>query len=338
MLNQSIVLTGVVNQVKDKSMGLIGAFFTKTTRQPTKKIATDIDNSLPAIAPVMSDKERGKVLPNTAHVTKILQAAFSRLSDVVDVDKVLLRQSGQKLGGAYDNTKAVKLAMIETMKESIQIRQKKMAADALFKGKVEAYDEDTKSVKEIDFKRAASLSTSLTGADAWTLANKDSLNIVNQIEGWDVAIKDESGADGTTLVLDPKAWSVFRQNKSIKEALDTRRGSGSEMETACNTIGNIKYVGSLGTVNVVVYSEKYTDSKGVKHPMLPANSAILLDEKNLMGVLHYGVLKDQDTVIDSDFIVREVPDLHTGNTEIVVESRYLPVPHNINATFAATVA
>lgn len=39
------------------------------------------------------------------------------------------------------------------------------------------------------------------------------------------------------IVFDPKGWALFRSFKAVKEKLDTRRGSNSELETAVKDLG-----------------------------------------------------------------------------------------------------
>jgi hypothetical protein len=39
------------------------------------------------------------------------------------------------------------------------------------------------------------------------------------------------------IVFDPKGWALFRSFDAVKEKLDTRRGSNSELETALKDLG-----------------------------------------------------------------------------------------------------
>lgn len=46
------------------------------------------------------------------------------------------------------------------------------------------------------------------------------------------------------IVFDPKGWALFRSFKAVKEKLDTRRGSNSELETAVKDLGKaVSYKG-----------------------------------------------------------------------------------------------
>ncbi|WP_434477107.1 major capsid protein, partial [Escherichia coli] len=48
-------------------------------------------------------------------------------------------------------------------------------------------------------------------------------------------------------MFDPKGWALFRSFKAVKEKLDTRRGSNSELETAVKDLGKaVSYKGMYG--------------------------------------------------------------------------------------------
>lgn len=108
------------------------------------------------------------------------------------------------------------------------------------------------------------------------------------------------------------------------------------MELACNTTGNVRYVGSYGSVDIAVYSEQYTEN-GVSKPMLPENSAILLNVEDVVGVRHFGSLMTKKGLVQTDFLAKEIYKEETSKLWAQLESRPVLVPHRINATFAATV-
>ncbi|GHL83152.1 hypothetical protein ECZU36_44360 [Escherichia coli] len=71
------------------------------------------------------------------------------------------------------------------------------------------------------------------------------------------------------IVFDPKGWALFRSFKAVKEKLDTRRGSHSELETAVKDLGEaVSYKGMYGDTAIVVYSGQYVEND-VKKNFLP---------------------------------------------------------------------
>ncbi|WP_225389355.1 major capsid protein, partial [Escherichia coli] len=77
------------------------------------------------------------------------------------------------------------------------------------------------------------------------------------------------------IVFDPKGWALFRSFKAVKEKLDTRRGSNSELETAVKDLGEaVSYKGMYGDTAIVVYSGQYVEND-VKKNFLPDNTMVL---------------------------------------------------------------
>lgn len=208
-----------------------------------------------------------------------------------------------------------------------------MASQALFDGAISYSDEEGRKY-HVDFNRKADLSTTLTTGDLWTATDSDP---TAHIEDWADKVRAASGSDATTLILGSKAWAAFRKNKNVKDILDIRRGSGSQLETACQTVGNVQFKGELGTVEIVVYSEQVTEN-GVSRPIFPENGALLLNVEDVIGVQHFGSLMTKEGLVETDFLAKEIYKDETSKLWEQVESRPLLVPHRINATFAATVA
>lgn len=95
------------------------------------------------------------------------------------------------------------------------------------------------------------------------------------------------------IVFDPKGWALFRSFKAVKEKLDTRRGSHSELETAVKDLGKaVSYKGMYGDVAIVVYSGQYVEN-GVKKNFLPDNTMVL-GNTQARGLRTYGCIQDAD--------------------------------------------
>ncbi|EFG1530919.1 major capsid protein E, partial [Escherichia coli] len=95
------------------------------------------------------------------------------------------------------------------------------------------------------------------------------------------------------IVFDPKGWALFRSFKAVREKLDTRRGSHSELETAVKDLGKaVSYKGMYGDVAIVVYSGQYVEN-GVKKNFLPDNTMVL-GNTHARGLRTYGCIQDAD--------------------------------------------
>lgn len=75
-------------------------------------------------------------------------------------------------------------------------------------------------------------------------------------------------SEGVTniIIMGGNVWKKYRSFRAIKEALDTRRGSNSELETALKDLGDsVSFKGYMGDVAIVVYSGRYTDEDGTEN-------------------------------------------------------------------------
>ena len=102
--------------------------------------------------------------------------------------------------------------------------------------------------------RSAANNITQSGSTEWSKRDKSTYDPTDDIEAYAL---NASGVVNI-IVFDPKGWALFRSFKAVREKLDTRRGSHSELETAVKDLGN------------PVYPEVFlTDGQRVAAPQLP---------------------------------------------------------------------
>ncbi|WP_394325074.1 major capsid protein [Escherichia coli] len=95
------------------------------------------------------------------------------------------------------------------------------------------------------------------------------------------------------IVFDPKRMGAVPFLQAVRDKLDTRRGSHSELETAVKDLGKaVSYKGMYGDVAIVVYSGQYVEN-GVKKNFLPDNTMVL-GNTQARGLRTYGCIQDAD--------------------------------------------
>lgn len=144
------------------------------------------------------------------------------------------------------------------------------AVSAVLKGKYTMTGEAFDPV-EVDMGRSAANNITQSGSTEWSKRDKSTYDPTDDIEAYAL---NASGVVNI-IVFDPKGWALFRSFKAVKEKLDTRRGSHSELETAVKDLGKaVSYKGMYGDVAIVVYSGQYVEN-GVKKNFLPDNTMVL---------------------------------------------------------------
>ena len=162
------------------------------------------------------------------------------------------------------------------------------AVSAVLKGKYTMTGEAFDPV-EVDMGRSEANNITQSGVTEWSKRDKSTYDPTDDIEAYAL---NASGVVNI-IVFDPKGWALFRSFKAVKEKLDTRRGSNSELETAVKDLGKaVSYKGMYGDVAIVVYSGQYVEN-GVKKNFLPDNTMVL-GNTQARGLRTYGCIQDAD--------------------------------------------
>ena len=181
--------------------------------------------------------------------------------------------------------------ILQNMKdEELAIAQveEKQAVAAVLSGKYTMTGEAFEPV-EVDMARSAANNITQAGAAAWSTRDKETYDPTDDIEAYAL---NASGVVNI-IVFDPKAWSLFRSFKLVRERLDTRRGSNSELETALKDLGEaVSYKGMYGDVAIVVYAGQYVEDN-VKKSYLP-DLTMVLGNTQARGLRTYGCIQDVD--------------------------------------------
>ncbi|WP_409193306.1 major capsid protein [Escherichia coli] len=162
------------------------------------------------------------------------------------------------------------------------------AVSAVLKGKYTMTGEAFDPV-EVDMGRSVANNITQSGGTEWSKRDKSTYDPTDDIEAYAL---NASGVVNI-IVFDPKGWALFRSFKAVKEKLDTRRGSHSELETAVKDLGEaVSYKGMYGDTAIVVYSGQYVEND-VKKNFLPDNTMVL-GNTQARGLRTYGCIQDAD--------------------------------------------
>ncbi len=162
------------------------------------------------------------------------------------------------------------------------------AVSAVLKGKYTMTGEAFDPV-EVDMGRSAANNITQSGGTEWSKRDKSTYDPTDDIEAYAL---NASGVVNI-IVFDPKGWALFRSFKAVREKLDTRRGSHSELETAVKDLGEaVSYKGMYGDTAIVVYSGQYVEND-VKKNFLPDNTMVL-GNTQARGLRTYGCIQDAD--------------------------------------------
>lgn len=281
-----------VNEKKFKFDPLfLRIFFRESYPFSTEKVYLSQIPGLVNMALYVSPVISGKVIRSRGGTTSEFTPGYVKPKHEVNPQMTLRRLPDEDPQNLADPAYRRRRIILQNMKdEELAIAQveEMQAVSAVLSGKYTMTGEAFDPV-EVDMQRSARNNIVQAGAAAWSARDKETYDPTDDIETYAV---NASGVVNI-IVFDPKGWSLFRSFKAVKDKLDTRRGSNSELETALKDLGQaVSYKGMYGDVAIVVYAGQYVEG-GVQKNYLPDNTMVL-GNTQARGLRTYGCIQDVD--------------------------------------------
>lgn len=289
-INTSTMLE-VVERVGKFEPFFLRLFFPNAMTFNTETIHFDDISEEIVMAPFVAPVVAGKVHKERGGVLKSFKPGYLKPKHVVKPGKNLKRRPGESFLGDMTPAQRKQAAIVDHLvnqDRAITYREEWMAAQAVLTGQIIVESEDHPQVL-MDYNRSAANNITLTGPAKWDTVNAESYDPTDDITNW------AENADGAinVIVMGKGAWTRFSSFKAVKDKLDTRRGSASQMETATKDLGKVvSFKGYFGDVEIWVYTGQYTDPEtNTKHYYMP-EEMILLGNMSYDGVRAYGAIQD----------------------------------------------
>lgn len=335
------ILNRVVEQLDRPSSFLLDTFFKSIQTEDSEEIHFDIDQSKPRLVPFVSPLVEGKVVDAAGFETRSFKPAYVKDKRRFDPNAPLKRQIGETIGGnlkPMDRREAALNRALNDQVENLTRREEVMAAESLRTGKITVSGENYPT-QIIDFQRDNSLTQVLTGETRWGEAG---VKVLDNIEDWAGLIQMKSGAAARTVVMDPLAWRLLKNDAQVERLLDIRRGTASTLmvDPMVRDQGNDKarYAGSVGDFDFWVYNDSYVDDEGNSCNVLPPYTVLLASPTLLEGTRCYGVIQDEKASFRANrYFVKSWLEEDPAVRWLLMQSAPLIVPYRPNATFCATV-
>ncbi|AXF65237.1 major capsid protein [Leclercia sp. W17] len=281
-----------VNEKKFKFDPLfLRIFFRESYPFSTEKVYLSQIPGLVNMALYVSPVISGKVIRSRGGTTSEFTPGYVKPKHEVNPQMTLRRLPDEDPQNLADPAYRRRRIILQNMKdEELAIAQveEMQAVSAVLSGKYTMTGEAFEPV-EVDMQRSARNNIVQAGTAAWSSRDKETYDPTDDIETYAV---NASGVVNI-IVFDPKGWSLFRSFKAVKDKLDTRRGSNSELETALKDLGQaVSYKGMYGDVAIVVYAGQYVEG-GVQKNYLPDNTMVL-GNTQARGLRTYGCIQDVD--------------------------------------------
>ncbi|EIU1267175.1 major capsid protein [Salmonella enterica subsp. enterica serovar Agbeni] len=237
----------------------------------------------------------GSVDRTRGYSTNRFKPGYTKPKHTINPNMSIKRAAGEQIGQPTDPAMRNAMLIMQNMGDeelSICQLEEYQAVQAVLYGKYEISGSNIDTY-EIDMARSDANNITQSGSTAWSAQDADTYDPSDDIESYaDLA----SGAINV-IVMDGKAWKQLKRFKKFWAALDTRRGSNSQLEAALKNLGDVvSFKGYYGDTAIIVYKGQYLDAASKTKKRYLPDSYMVLGNLNNRGFRTYGAIQDQDAL------------------------------------------
>ena len=323
----------------------LDTFFRNKRTFPTKSIEVDFKKGGRALAPFVHPKVGGKTVPNSGYQTKSYTPVLIAPNKITTVDDLLERSAGENpYSGKKPADRAVeKLAEdLRELKEMIVRRREWMAATAIFTGQIPIIGEGLNEVIDFDFDN---VETIVTAALKWSAATSDPLA---DLERWRTKVQKNGFVNCNVCVMAADVATAFVNHPKVKEVCDTKAYDLAvikprELPDGLTYIGTVHKLG----LDIYQYNEWYLDdwtnpAAPDEYPLVPDGALALMSTRADYSE-YYGAITmipeegKQFVTVEGDMVPQTWVERRPDRRFLQINSKPLPVPHEVNSWFVAHV-
>lgn len=322
------VLTGVVN-IRPVNHRLFTGFFKENMPSETDKFELETSYQGQSMLPALSYNDAGTLRNSETRELSAVTAPMFKPKRVFTAADKFVRGKGYT---PYDTSyNPLELALAQDLDAhiyDIEFMKEIMCANALVNGKVPLFnkvDGVVKKIGEIDYRRPASHSITLSGTALWNNAGS---NLIAQFEEYSALIMDATGGFGATdVIMGSKAFMSFINHANVKDLLDTRNINIGELNINTKTL----YRGIWNGLNIWTINASYKDLAGNQQAFIPTDGALFI-AKDAKLEMDFGMPSDLDCTGPTKFFAKQYKQEDPSAYFTLVESRPLPQVKHAGAT------
>ncbi len=345
-LFSTVQLDAMVRVMPPKASFFKTKFFNVDKPEPTTKIAVDFYKGKRRVAPFVSERNVAPVAEKIGYATNTFDTPLVSVKDVTNIEDLMKRLPGELLmnSGVSPDERALQL-LAQTLvdfDDQISRREEVMCAQALFDGKIDVIGEDVNYTVDFEMTNTATLSVlwDATDSTADPVADLKGMAVQCMLKGYrtpDICIMERSAY--AAFVNRCKELGYFNQWNFLDVSIQPER----------NDLENVTYCGRLRDpgVDIYIYDAWYIDDWSSDTPteksMVPKGKVLLASTRAKYST-YYGVMTFTDPMTNAfrsimgtrgaDSWIQKEPAMRF----LKLASRPLPVPHEIDSWYVATVS
>lgn len=318
-------------------------FFRNVETFVTESIEVDFKKGNRKLAPFVHPKIGGKTVANEGYQTTKYTPPLMAPNTITTAGDLMNRLAGENpYSGKTPADRAVeKLGKdMEKLEEMITRREEWMAAQAIFTGTIPIKAEGLDEEINFNFTNKVTLSTK-----KWNTKDADP---IADIKSWRKKVQETGSVNCDICIMSSDVVDIFVKNETVQKELDVKgynlaKIEPKELPNGATYVGTIPGLG----LDIYEYNEMYLDDftnpeEQKVMPLVPEKTVALLSTAAEYS-RYYGAV----TILDEDtkeFVTVEgemVPETWTKRSParrfLQLNSRFLPVPHEVDSWLVATV-
>lgn len=333
-------LNKVVSRLRPIPTLFLSTFFPQIVTSDKEEIYFDVVDNKPRIAPFVHPLKEGKLVESQGYSTKSFKPAYIKDKRVHNPLKAIKRRAGEAFTGELTMEQRRQMNLMADMQDQDDMLTRRleiMAAEAIRLG-TQTVTGDGFGTQVVNFGRDAALTVTLTSTAKWDDAGNTKQS--DSLEDWAALVMDKSGTTPGVVIMDVKAWKLFKRDTRLDKLLDREyRGSIAvlDMEPRFRVEG-AQYKGKLGDFEIWVYSHPYINDAGSTVNVMPDNTVIMASVSGVEGVQHFGAILDEEALFAQRSFSKSWTVQDPSVRYLLNQSAPLMVPYRTNATLVATVA
>lgn len=317
-------------------------FFRNVETFVTESIEVDFKKGNRKLAPFVHPKIGGKTVDNEGYQTTKYTPPLMAPNTITTADDLLNRLAGENpFSGKTPADRAVeKLGKdMEKLEEMITRREEWMAAQAIFTGKIpikaDGLDE------EISF----NFTNKVTATKKWNTKDADP---IADIKEWRKTVQKTGAVNCDICIMSSDVVTVFINNEKVQKELDVKgynlaKIEPKELPNGATYVGTIPGLG----LDIYEYNEMYLDDFTNPDapeilPLVPEKTVALLSTAAEYS-RYYGAVTILDeetkefTTVEGEMVPETWTERSPARRFLQLNSRFLPVPHEVDSWLIATV-
>ena len=285
-------LRGLAEELKEPRTFLMTTFFSEVEEFASDIVDLDIFKGKRRTGAYVRRAEKGQLVDAIGFQTKTVSPPYLKPKIIITPEDIQKRIPGQVL---FDNSKSLAPSVqtfvarqMNDLDTIIARNEEFQAMQALFEGKVRAFDDKKTVLVEVDYERDASLAT--TASPLWDATDP---TILQDLRASRRQVGKLSGFTPMMVIMGRKPTDAFLADTDLQQQLNKDFSSRGELAFEMRDTGGI-FLGAADGFEFWTYDEFIIDPEDDVEKLLIPEDQVLVGSTNARATRSYGSIAAEE--------------------------------------------